>query len=186
MRKRLTSREPIWSITRINREQSPFPDDNNVHPEFGKKWAIKATRPTTGTRAKYLDYLCAEKSNKFQTTTTTSTGNDGESVSESENGRHLRALFDLFCFALSNVRMRMRTIDTTRRPIALYGASCEITRHYDSNLNSTGGTDELVTSSNHDHGDSGAAASSLQPSERTRQFLLSIATAIIARFIIAM
>lgn len=118
MRKRLTSREPIWSITRINREQSPFPDDNNVHPEFGKKWAVKATRPTTGTRAKYLDYLCAEKSNKFQTTTTTSTGNDGESESESENGRHLRALF---CFALTNVRMR--TIDTAHRTVqSLYTA----------------------------------------------------------------
>ncbi|TGZ42728.1 Matrix metalloproteinase-14 [Temnothorax longispinosus] len=50
-----------------------------------------------------------------------------------------------------------------------------------------GGTDELVTSSNHDHdhGNSGASASLLHPSGRTLQLLLSIATGIIARFVVA-
>jgi len=93
-----------WSITRINREQSPFPDDNNVHPEFGKKWAVKAARPTTGTRAKYPDYLHAEKPNKVPN------NNSQPATAARERERELMA--DIFvpvwltCFALSNVRTR--------------------------------------------------------------------------------
>lgn len=57
--------------------------------------------------------------------------------------------------------------------------------YYDSNLNSTGGTDELVTSPNQDNTDSGASENSLTSSERTSQLLLGIATVIIARFVMA-
>lgn len=60
----------------------------------------------------------------------------------------------------------------------------ETTCYYDSNLNSTEGTDELVTSSNHaDH--SGAPENLLIPAEKTWQLLSSIMTVIIARFVVS-
>lgn len=69
-----------------------------------------------------------KKQIKFQTAAT-STGDGGESESESEseneNGRHLCALFNPYCFALSNVRMRK--VDATCRPIVLHG---RVTRDY--------------------------------------------------------
>ncbi|XP_018342611.1 PREDICTED: matrix metalloproteinase-14 isoform X3 [Trachymyrmex septentrionalis] len=53
------------------------------------------------------------------------------------------------------------------------------------NKGTLGGTDELVTSSNHHHENSGASVNSLHSLESTRQLLLSIMTVIIARFIVA-
>ncbi|XP_020290861.1 matrix metalloproteinase-14 isoform X2 [Pseudomyrmex gracilis] len=56
------------------------------------------------------------------------------------------------------------------------------------NRGTLGGTDELVTSSNHaDHADSGASMSSLKllaTSERTWQLLMSVATLIIVRYVV--
>lgn len=85
-----------WSITRINREQSPFPDDNNVHSEFGKKWAVKEARPATGTRAKYPNYFRAEKTNKVPNSSNVNRQRWRERGWQRDNGRRLCALFNLF------------------------------------------------------------------------------------------
>lgn len=88
-------------------------------------------------------------------------------------------------FALSNARARAIGYAPCR-PITVR-VSARTTTIPQFEL-STGGTDELVTSSNHqDHADSGAySAHSSNPLERTRQLLLGIVTMIIAKFVVAM
>lgn len=87
---------------------------------------------------------------------------------------------------VSNAHARAHACDRTCAVASNRSSRAKLLR-YQFEL-STGGTDELVTSPNHqDHADSGGySAHSSNPSERTWQLLLGIATMIIAKFVVAM